>query len=397
MSESKHIDEAALATALGAYVRSAPAHDLPQRLRRLRTFTPAGLRPHHGEILKLLDDETARALITDWLTNGRPPLSKAQVEVLRRACEAGDAWRELLVPVTPAGGGRAGPAPGASGEDKVKRARQEARRARQEGRDIAARERTRAAELASEVQTLRDGLVAYESSLAAARSAVEEAHEKHRRAQRRWERKVAGVTAERDEAKKETAELRRELRALRADARRLEREVAAERARPRQRQTSAARAKAPPARRAPLDVPKGRLEDDPETLAGWLGSDNVHLLVDGYNVTLAEGGFGELDLAAQRDRLVHGLAALARRHKVKATIVFDGAEVTPRPRRPRAGPVTVAYSRPDEIADDHLVALLEGLPPVPVVVATNDQELQRRARRHGATVATSNQLLALLR
>lgn len=37
------------------------------------------------------------------------------------------------------------------------------------------------------------------------------------------------------------------------------------------------------------------------------------------------------------------------------------------------------------------------MPPDPVVVVTNDRELQGRARRLGATIASSNQLLTLIR
>jgi predicted RNA-binding protein with PIN domain len=59
--------------------------------------------------------------------------------------------------------------------------------------------------------------------------------------------------------------------------------------------------------------------------------------------------------------------------------------------------VRIEYSRPDEIADDHLIAKLEELPASPVIVATNDRELQQRSAALGATIATSDQLLALIR
>nr|MBA3350126.1 NYN domain-containing protein [Actinomycetota bacterium] len=152
-----------------------------------------------------------------------------------------------------------------------------------------------------------------------------------------------------------------------------------------------------PARRIPLLVPKGRFEDDPDTLSEWLSAPGVMLLVDGYNVTKAEGGFGELALELQRDRLVEGVSALQLKTKAGATIVFDGSIVPPGIGRPRKRRVKVVYSSQDETADDHIVALLEELPPLPVVVATNDKELRGRVRGLGATVATSGQLLALLR
>jgi len=43
------------------------------------------------------------------------------------------------------------------------------------------------------------------------------------------------------------------------------------------------------------------------------------------------------------------------------------------------------------------VGLLDELPPSPVVVVTSDQELQGRASALGATIATSGQLLELIR
>lgn len=398
MSEPEPIDEAMVAAALGGYLRAAPAHDLPPRLRRLRTFTPAGLRRHHDEILALLDDETARALVAQWLDQGRPALAKGHAEALRRACDAGDSWRDLV----PAAGGSDGEETAARGpepvdEDKLRKARQEARKAKQQAREAVAQERAQAESLAAQVQSLRAELAQTQESIEDARRALAESQEKHQRAQRRWERKLERAAAEKEAAERDATDLRREARALRAEVRGLTRELADARARPARRPEPARRGAATPAARTPLPVPAGRLDDDPETLASWLRTRGVHLLVDGYNVTLAEGGFGDLDLAAQRDRLVQSIDALARRHRFHATVVFDGAEVSPGTRRPRRGPVTVAYSRPDEIADDHLVVLLKGLPPAPVVVATNDHELQERARELGATIATSTQLLALVR
>ena len=120
-------------------------------------------------------------------------------------------------------------------------------------------------------------------------------------------------------------------------------------------------------------------------------------MVDGYNVTKAEGGFAEMSLADQRDRLVDELTRLALKHSIEVTVVFDGAEVAPGTARRSRRRVKVEYSKPPETADDHLVARLADLPPEAVIVATNDRELQERVAARGATVATSAQLLTLLR
>ena len=103
------------------------------------------------------------------------------------------------------------------------------------------------------------------------------------------------------------------------------------------------------------------------------------------------------ELAAQRERLVDLVAGLARRTSVKAVVVFDGSEGGPPAIRRSRGPVKIEYSLPSETADDHLVALLDHLPAEPVVVVTSDRELQHRVAAKGATVATSPQLLGLIR
>jgi predicted RNA-binding protein with PIN domain len=119
-------------------------------------------------------------------------------------------------------------------------------------------------------------------------------------------------------------------------------------------------------------------------------------VIDGYNVAKAEGGFGSLSLEEQRDQLVKAAGKLAHRVSGRTIVVFDGSKVAAGLARRSRSRVEVEYSR-DEIADDHIVARLEELPPDPVVLVTNDKELQQRARRLGATIATSDQLLALIR
>jgi predicted RNA-binding protein with PIN domain len=190
---------------------------------------------------------------------------------------------------------------------------------------------------------------------------------------------------------------------LNSELKRLRREL--DDAQMRLREATAKRAKKKPTKdedlptgpRTQLPVPKGRYEDDPETLSEWLDVPTVLLVIDGYNVTKAEGGFGDLSLEKQRERLIDEAMKLARRKKVKGHIVFDGAEIEGGGHRRPRGPLSVEYSKAGEIADNHIVALVESLPPVPVVVVTNDRELQDRVTTLGATAATSQQLLALLR
>ena len=66
-------------------------------------------------------------------------------------------------------------------------------------------------------------------------------------------------------------------------------------------------------------------DDDPQLLDQLLAIPNLHLIVDGYNVT--KTGYPSLTLADQRARLLTGLGGLAVQAKAEVTCVFDGAEL----------------------------------------------------------------------
>lgn len=156
----------------------------------------------------------------------------------------------------------------------------------------------------------------------------------------------------------------------------------------------------PPAQR-PADLLAGagaesgrRTADDPAALDRLLGAPNVHLVIDGYNVT--KSGYGDLSLAEQRTRLVSGLAALAAQSGAEITVVFDGGERPPvQPAVPRG--VRVLFSAPDEIADDMIRRLVAGEPAGrPVVVVTNDRQVVTDTARDGAWSVASEVLVARL-
>ncbi len=112
---------------------------------------------------------------------------------------------------------------------------------------------------------------------------------------------------------------------------------------------------------------------DPAALDRLLALPNVHLVVDGYNVT--KTGYGELSLAEQRTRLVGALAAVAGQTGAEITIAFDGGAKPPaQPPTPRG--VRVLFSAADEIADD-LIRRLVGAEPAgrPVVVVSSDRQV----------------------
>lgn len=136
-------------------------------------------------------------------------------------------------------------------------------------------------------------------------------------------------------------------------------------------------------------------DQDPELLDKLLRLPQVHLVVDGYNVT--KSGYPDLPLADQRTRLIGGLAGLAARTKAEVTCAFDGANVSPGVDAPTPRGVRVLFSAPGETADELIVRLVRAEPPGrPVVVVTSDQEIVDAVRRAGARPAASALLLRMV-
>ena len=401
--------ERELLRALGAYLRTAPVSELPPSIRRFRTFRPAALRPHRDRLFAAVsEDEDLRAAIRAWLEEGKPRLTGEQERVLRVVAERAEGWEEQLA-------GEATSGPDAPPSEPVSEAgrmaalardhKAEVRRLRAQLRETAREHASSRAELTRQIEELRGRAEGAESAARAAVVATRAADQEQERKLRRLQRTADKAAAERDRAFSEAKSLRREVKRLarRADAaERTQTEARSDGARKEAPKGSAversrAGAGARPRTRRALPAPPGLLEDHPSTLAHWLGVPGVGLLVDGYNVARQEGAFKGLSPEDQRVRTLDEVTRIARRHKVPTTVVFDGANVAPGTSRPRRGLVKVEYSRPPEIADDHLVALLASSPPDPVVVATSDKGLQERCRNLGATIATSEQLLATVR
>ena len=137
------------------------------------------------------------------------------------------------------------------------------------------------------------------------------------------------------------------------------------------------------------------LSDDPALLDKLLGLPQVHLIVDGYNVTLT--GYPDLPLEQQRTRLVNGLASLAARCGAEVTCCFDGASVSGRVPPLSARGVRVLFSKPGEIADELIRRLVRAEPEGrPVVVVSSDREVADGVRRAGARPISSAALLRRL-
>jgi predicted RNA-binding protein with PIN domain len=147
--------------------------------------------------------------------------------------------------------------------------------------------------------------------------------------------------------------------------------------------------------RTPVPCPPGMHRDSAEALDAMLRATGVVLVVDGYNVSMA--GWGQVQLAAQRERLAVALSRLHLQTKSSVILVFDGAGVEGVAPTRRPG-VRVVFSDADEQADPVIVRTVAELSPTtPAVVATSDKWVQEQAASHGATVVSAETLLAAIR
>ena len=136
--------------------------------------------------------------------------------------------------------------------------------------------------------------------------------------------------------------------------------------------------------------------DDPALVRELLTLPQLHLVVDGYNVTRAE--WDESPLEAQRTRLLRGLGPLVARSGAEVTVVFDGTNAESRPLVQHPRGVRVLFSPRGVLADDVIRELVAAEPPGrPVVVVTSDQEIVRDVmRKPGVRVVGSRALVRLL-
>jgi len=135
--------------------------------------------------------------------------------------------------------------------------------------------------------------------------------------------------------------------------------------------------------------------DDPGLLDALLALPQVHLVVDGYNVT--KSGYGALPLEAQRSRLLTGLGALAAQIGCEVTCVFDGAALDSKPVASLPRGVRVLFSPPGTTADELIRRLVRAEPPGrPVVVVSSDREVMDGVSAAGARPMPATTLLKRL-
>jgi predicted RNA-binding protein with PIN domain len=140
----------------------------------------------------------------------------------------------------------------------------------------------------------------------------------------------------------------------------------------------------------PLVLP-AELAPDTTEAARWLLDGARVLLVDGYNVSLAlRAGHPLVD---QRRWLVERLRPLASRGRAAPVVVFDG-EGQGRTQRDPSG-VEVRFTASGTIADDEIVFAVAATDD-PVLVITDDAELQQRVRAEGGNVLGTVHLLGAI-
>jgi predicted RNA-binding protein with PIN domain len=285
----------------------------------------------------------------------------------------------------------------AAAKEEADRLREQLRGARSEISDLRrklhdARERAKAAEQrASELEA------ATAEARAAAATASSTTDAELRRVRERLadaERQIeASRRAAREGRSVEDARVRVLLDALQDTAAGLRRELALPTGISRPADSVAAVTPGKPGVRA---VPARALaDDDPALLDQLLAIPQLHLIVDGYNVT--KTGYPTLTLADQRTRLLTGLGGLAVQSRVEITCVFDGAELNGPVHVSAPRGVRVVFSAPAEIADDLIRRLVRAEPAGrAIAVVSADREVAESVRRMGARPVPSSLLVRRL-
>lgn len=144
----------------------------------------------------------------------------------------------------------------------------------------------------------------------------------------------------------------------------------------------------------PCRMPPGVQRDTPDGVAALLQVPGLTLLLDGYNLAKDSVGRPSAKLGEQRQWLVQVAAGVTARHRCKAIVVFDGTDPVPG-AAPAVRGVHVVFSEGDELADERIIALLDGLrDDAPACLVTSDREVRRQAQARGADVVASATFLS---
>ncbi|HTK16256.1 MAG TPA: NYN domain-containing protein [Acidimicrobiia bacterium] len=150
-----------------------------------------------------------------------------------------------------------------------------------------------------------------------------------------------------------------------------------------------------PTHRTQPKLPQGLTAESPAGVEAMLGTRDVVLIVDGYNV--AHRAWSDASAADQRERLGIAMTALTRRLGCEVVLVFDGDGSGSLPPLRRGG-VRVVFSDAGQEADEVVLREVEDRPRrVPVVVASSDGWVREHAAKQGAVVVGADALTKLLR
>jgi predicted RNA-binding protein with PIN domain len=145
----------------------------------------------------------------------------------------------------------------------------------------------------------------------------------------------------------------------------------------------------------PSAAPVGRTapDDDPALFDELLALPQVHLIIDGYNVT--KTAWPNSPLHSQRQRLVTALGALVAQRRIEVTVVFDGAELSGPVQLNSPRGVRVRFSPAGVIADEVIRQLVRAEPPGrPVVVVSTDREVAESTIAMGARALSATSLVS---
>jgi predicted RNA-binding protein with PIN domain len=396
-----------------------PATDIPAPLRRFASFAPGKRAKLSASVLGpiLETDEHFRRMVGFEVRREHPELADAVAEgVAVPAAEPvevaalayllrPDDWEKLV-----AAAAQIVPEPVKTDDQAISRLADQLDQARTETRQVRERLREQVSELKAENTTLRRKL--------------NEARQRISGLQQNLELRTAEAESADERVDAARAEVDRELRRLRARITELEAvEHAARRTAGQERELASTRTRLlldtlveaaaglrrelalPPggelrpadtvAGVEPSAAPVGRSapDDDPALFDELLALPQVHLIVDGYNVT--KTAWPTSPLHSQRQRLVTALGALVAQRRVEVTVVFDGAELSGPVQLNSPRGVRVRFSPAGVIADEVIRQLVRAEPSGrPVVVVSSDREVADSIKSVGARALSAATLIS---
>lgn len=120
------------------------------------------------------------------------------------------------------------------------------------------------------------------------------------------------------------------------------------------------------------------------------------LIIDGYNVIkLKENSAGSQKLELMRNEFLESLIKYKGEKKHSIIVVFDGSKTSEAfENTENFKGIKVIYSKGGQQADDIIKRLVNTYSNAPdILVVSSDNEIVHHARTHGASVASSQELL----